>query len=371
VTVLAIVQARTGSTRLPGKVLAELGGRPLLRFMLDRLESLKVDKLVVATSDDPDDDRVEAVAQAAGVACVRGPEHDVLARFALALRSHPADTVVRLTADCPLMDPEVVNQLIVHFRRTGADYASNTLVRTYPDGLDAEVLTAGALETADREAVDPVEREHVTPFIYRRPARFRLAALRQDRLLGHERWTVDTAADLDRVRRAVTQLRGRTDPNWQEILDILGPSPSPASPLRILRACDVEDVVALARQDPLRAGGHKSDPRSLHSLLERSLDDPAVRAWIVMTGERLTGALFVIVDDCVGEIGLLLARRGTAPLSVVGEPLQAALSSDQQVCRLLLRGPLDADATRVVRAAGYHSEGTDEVWDRRPQRGST
>ncbi len=175
----------------------------MLRFMLERLESLKVDRLVVATSDYPEDDRVEAVAQAAGVVCVRGPEQDVLARFALALRSNPADTVVRLTADCPLIDPEVVNQLIVLFRRTGVDYASNTLVRTYPVGLDAEVLTAVALETADREATDPVEREHVTPFIYRRPARFRLAALRQDRLLGHERWTVDTAADLDRVRRMV------------------------------------------------------------------------------------------------------------------------------------------------------------------------
>ena len=369
-TVLAVVQARTGSKRLPGKVLADVGGRPMLRFMLERLESLKVDRLVVATSDYPEDDRVEAVAQAAGVVCVRGPEQDVLARFALALRSNPADTVVRLTADCPLIDPEVVNQLIVLFRRTGVDYASNTLVRTYPVGLDAEVLTAVALQTADCEATDPVEREHVTPFIYRRPARFRLAALRQDRLLGHERWTVDTAADLDRVRRMVTQLGPRTDPSWQEILDVLGPSPSSASPLRILRARDIEEVVALAGQDPLRAGGHNSEPRSLRSLLERSLDDPAVRVWIVLTGERLAGALFVIVDDCVGDIGLLLARHGRVSLSVVGESLQAALNSDEQICRLLLRGPLGADDTSVLRAAGYHPEGTDEVWDRRRQRSS-
>jgi spore coat polysaccharide biosynthesis protein SpsF len=370
VTALAVVQARTGSTRLPGKVLADLGGKPLLQFMLDRLESLRVDMLVVATSDHPDDDRVEAVAQSAGVPCVRGPEHDVLARFALALRSNPADTVIRLTADCPLIDPEVVNQLIVVFRRTGADYASNTLVRTYPVGLDAEVMTAAALESADSEAADPVEREHVTPFIYRRPARFRLAALRQDRLLSHERWTVDTPADLDHVRRVVTQLAARTDSSWQEILDVVGPSPSPTSPLRILRACDVEGVVALACQDPLRAG-HQSDPRSLRSLLERSLDDMAVRAWIVVTTQGLTGAIFVTVDDCVGDIGVLLARQGGAPLWVVGNPLQAALSSDEQICRLLLRGPLDADCTRVVRAAGFLSEGADERWDRRPQRAST
>jgi hypothetical protein len=114
-----------------------------------------------------------------------------------------------------------------------------------------------------------------------------------------------------------------------------------------------------------------SDPRSLRSLLKRSLDDPSVRVWIVMTGERLEGALFVIVDDCVGEIGLVLARHGSVPFSVVGEPLQAALSSSLQICRLLLRGPLDAGDTRVVRAAGYHSEGSDEVWERNLQRGST
>ncbi|MGA2522455.1 MAG: NTP transferase domain-containing protein, partial [Acidimicrobiales bacterium] len=143
-TVLAVVQARTGSTRRPEKVLADVGGKPMLRFMLDRLEGLKVGSLVVATSDRPDDDRVEAVAQDAGVACVRGPEDDVLARFAVALRTNPANSVLRLTADCPLIDPGVVNQLIAHFHEAGVDYASNTLARTYPVGLDAEVMTADA-----------------------------------------------------------------------------------------------------------------------------------------------------------------------------------------------------------------------------------
>ena len=115
--------------------------------MLDRLERLKVDGLVVATSDRPGDDRVEAArARSAGVACVRGPEDDVLGRFALALRKQSADSVVRLTADCPLVDPDLVNQLIAHYRQTGADYASNTLVRTFPVGLDAEAMTAGAVE---------------------------------------------------------------------------------------------------------------------------------------------------------------------------------------------------------------------------------
>jgi len=371
VTVLAVVQARTGSTRLPAKVLADLDGRPLLRFMLDRLNSLKVDKLVVATSDRPEDDRIEDVAQKAGVACLRGPEDDVLSRFALVLRYNSADAVVRLTADCPLIDPAVVNQLVTCFRRTGADYASNTLVRTYPNGLDAEVLTAAALEAANREAEDPVEREHVTPFVYRRPARFRLAALRQDLLLGHEKWAVDTAADLDRVRRLVARIKEGSGASWQEILGVRGPSPSPGSPLQILRSCDIENVLALARDDPICFGRPISDLPSLRLLMERSLDDPAIRAWVVVSEDRLTGALFVTVDDGVGEVGLLLKRKGPPRLLVIGEPLRAAISSDLQLLRLYLPGPLDPDSVRVVRAAGYHQEGTHEVWERHPQAGPT
>ena len=217
--------------------------------------------------------------------------------------------------------------------------------------------------------MDPVEREHVTPFIYRRPGRFRLAALRQERLLAHERWTVDTPGDLDHVRDVVARLGGRTDPGWQEILDVVGESSPPSSPLQLLRARDVEDVVAVALRDPIRVGRLAKDPGLLHLLVERSLDDPAVRAWIVMTGTRLTGALTVTVDDCVGEIGLILAGHASGALSVIGGPLHRALASDQQVCRLFLRGPLDAASTGVVRSAGYHAEGTDEVWDR-PQRRS-
>ena len=200
VSTLVVVQARAGSTRLPGKVLMPVGGRPMLAFMLARLESVRCDDLVVATSTDGRDDAVAEVAAAAGVSVVRGSESDVLARFVAALDAHPADVVVRLTADCPLIDPAVVNEAIAVRAATGADYASNTLVRTYPDGLDVEVLTADALRAAAAEAVDPVEREHVTPFVYRRPERFRLAAVVGPEPLGDLRWTVDTADDLDRIR---------------------------------------------------------------------------------------------------------------------------------------------------------------------------
>ena len=199
-----------------------VGGRPMLAFMLARLESVRCDDLVVATSTDGRDDAVAEVAADAGVSVVRGSESDVLARFVAALDAHPADVVVRLTADCPLIDPEVVNEAIAVRAATGADYVSNTLVRTFPDGLDVEVLTADALRAAAAEAVDPVEREHVTPFVYRRPERFRLAAVVGPEPLGHLRWTVDTADDLDRIRTIVAALGDPLTAGWREIVAVAG-----------------------------------------------------------------------------------------------------------------------------------------------------
>jgi spore coat polysaccharide biosynthesis protein SpsF len=219
VDAIAVVQARMGSSRLPGKVLADLDGVPMLRFMLDRLSSAPVDLIVVATSTDERDDPVVEIATAAGVAIVRGPEQDVLRRYAIALDAHPAETVVRLTADCPLTDPGLVSTALTRHRETGADYTSNTLVRTFPDGLDVEVVQASALRAADAEAVDVVEREHVTPFVYRRPERFELAAFTCDRFLGDERWTVDDAEDLAFLRWLVAAL-GRHDFPWPDAVDL-------------------------------------------------------------------------------------------------------------------------------------------------------
>ena len=211
-----------GSTRLPGKVLADLGGRPALGFMLERLTRLEVDNLVVATSDLPADDAVEDVAGAMGVAVVRGPEQDVLSRFALVLDAFPATDVVRLTGDCPLTDPAIVTTAIDIHRHASADYTSNTLVRTFPDGLDVEVVTAAALREASQEAVDPDEREHVTPFVYRRPERYRLASFESGEDLGAERWTLDTAADLERLRAIVDKLDDPVAAGWRDILAVAG-----------------------------------------------------------------------------------------------------------------------------------------------------
>jgi len=163
VTTVALIQARMGSTRLPGKVLAELAGRPVLDWVVAAARAVPgVDRVAVATSDTDRDDPVAAWCADNGVSCHRGPEDDVLERFRGAAKAEEADTVMRLTADAPLLDPEVCGQVLLLLERTGADYASNVEPPCWPDGLDCEAFTFAALETAAREARRPSEREHVT-----------------------------------------------------------------------------------------------------------------------------------------------------------------------------------------------------------------
>lgn len=201
--ILGIIQARMSSTRLPGKVLADVAGMPMLGRQVERLRrSRRMDELVLATSDQASDDAVADYAARLDLTVVRGDLTDVLGRFGRALEAFPeAATVVRMTADCPLTDWRVLDAVIEHHAATRADYASNTpQVRTYPHGLDVEVMTGAALRTALFEATDPYEREHVTPFLYRNPRRFRIESLSQSPSLAHLRWTVDHPEDLDFVR---------------------------------------------------------------------------------------------------------------------------------------------------------------------------
>ena len=175
---VAIVQARMGSRRLPGKVLALLGGSPVIWHVITRAaQGRTVDQVVVATSDQPGDDQISGWCEAEGLRCVRGPEADVLSRYALAAEASAADVVVRVTADCPLLSPAVLDLVVDARAAAGADYASNTLARGFPHGLDVECLTRAALDSAAAEALDPEEREHVTPFVYNRPDRFHLASV--------------------------------------------------------------------------------------------------------------------------------------------------------------------------------------------------
>lgn len=191
------------STRLPGKVMAPVLGEPMISRQIERLRRARlIDELVVATSTEPSDDPLAAHCEGLGVAVFRGPLEDVLGRFCGALEAHPqAKTIVRLTADCPLADWTVIDEVIAHHHASGADYTANTpAARTFPHGLDTEVVRARALLEAGREARDPYEREHVTPFVNRRPERYQLASVSRLPSLAHLRWTVDVPGDLDFVR---------------------------------------------------------------------------------------------------------------------------------------------------------------------------
>jgi spore coat polysaccharide biosynthesis protein SpsF len=225
--IAAVVQARMSSSRLPGKVLEPLVGAPMLGRQLERIRGAQlVSKVIVATSEGPDDDPVAAVAADWGAECYRGSLEDVLDRLRCAALRAGADHVVRLTADCPLTDPQVVDEVIRAHLEGAHDYTSNVLEPSFPDGLDVEVVRREALERAWNEARDAHEREHVTPFLYRHPEEFSLGSVRCREDLSSRRWTVDHEEDLTFVRRVFEELYPQ-DPAftmWQ-VLDLLEREP--------------------------------------------------------------------------------------------------------------------------------------------------
>ena len=231
-SVVAIVQARMSSTRLPGKVLADLGPGTTLEVLVRRLGSASsLHAIVLATSTDPSDDPVAEAAAGLGMELVRGPLEDVLGRYELAASAHGADAVVRITADCPLVDAALVDRMVEMWRKGEADYVCNTIEpRTFPKGLDVEVVSRGALQAAAARATDPYDREHVTPYIRARPDEFPQLPLYMTPDLGEMRLTLDTEEDLDILRdtlgrigeaadlRSILATHG-FDPHVVEILD--------------------------------------------------------------------------------------------------------------------------------------------------------
>jgi spore coat polysaccharide biosynthesis protein SpsF len=198
------------SSRLPGKVMRPLLGQPMMVRQIERLRRAHaLGRIVVATSTNPEDTIVAETAAAIGCEVFRGSLQDVLGRYHAALEAlGPADHVVRVTADCPLTDWSVIDACIALHLDTGADYTSNTVERTYPKGLDVEIVKAPLLTLADAEAHDPYEREHVTPFFYRRPERFRIVQLTQSEDQSGLRWTVDTPADFVFTENVYLDLHG-------------------------------------------------------------------------------------------------------------------------------------------------------------------
>lgn len=225
--IIAILQARVSSTRLPGKVLRPILGVPMLERQLERLASLKaIDRLMVATSVEKSDMPIVQLCRTLGVDCFRGSLDDVLDRYYHAAEQLDPETVVRLTGDCPLADPEIIDAGIRYFLEHSYDYVSNIMDRTFPVGLDFEVFRYQSLETAWREARLPSEREHVTPFIKNRPERFHIGHFKNDVDLSHHRWTVDEPEDFKFVASVYEALYpGNPRFSMDDILDLLAQHP--------------------------------------------------------------------------------------------------------------------------------------------------
>ena len=273
---IAIIQARMSSSRLPGKVLIDISGKPLLQFMLARVQKAKsLDGVLLATTTDPSDDILEQFCQDQNIPCFRGSQTDVLDRFYRAATACHADVIVRLTADCPLIDPGLIDltmdvflgNLLSQNPSAGSILSENNFLRSYPNdfaanrfpppwkrtipiGLDVEICSIDSLHRAYMEADQPYQREHVLPYLYEgisfqesnllpgqewyiqsgySPRGFRVSLLNHSPDVGSLRWTVDTPADLEFVREVVAHFETQPDFSWRDILDLLEREPHLAS----------------------------------------------------------------------------------------------------------------------------------------------
>lgn len=226
--IVVIIQARMGSTRLPGKVLKKLMDKTVLSHVIDRCKQIKlVDQVVVATSNKADDIQIIREAEWNNVECFAGSEEDVLQRYYLAAQKYEADVVVRITSDCPLLDPTICSQIIAQFFQiNNIDYCSNALVRSFPRGLDVEVISFNALEQAYDNANKQHQREHVTPYIYENPQIFTISNFVNSRDYSHLRWTLDTLDDWILIEKIYQELYGTSDFNsWKNVLDLFHQNP--------------------------------------------------------------------------------------------------------------------------------------------------
>lgn len=224
---VSILQARTSSSRFPEKVLKLILNKPMLQHQIERLKRCKlIDHFIVATSILPEDEQISKLCQDIDVQCFCGPLDDVLERVYQAAKPYSPDHLVRLTGDCPLCDPELIDSVIQFHIDGDYDYSSNTITPTFPDGLDVEVCRFECLEIAECEATLQSQREHVTPFIHQQPDRFKLGNYHNNRDLSFLRWTVDEVADFELVTKIYTDLYPHNPSfNTSDILDWLDRHP--------------------------------------------------------------------------------------------------------------------------------------------------
>ena len=217
-----IVQARMGSTRLPGKVMMDLGGATVLARVVQRLRRASlIGELIIATTFDPADDVIVEECKALGVAFFRGEVRDVLDRYYRTALHFGAEVIVRITSDCPLIEPEVTDRVIDTFLEQRPDYASNAVQRTYPRGLDTEVFTFDALKRTWQKAQRPYQRSHVTAYIYENPEQFKIVSVTGDADYSWQRWTVDTPDDLRFIREVYELMGNDPDFYWRDVLSLL------------------------------------------------------------------------------------------------------------------------------------------------------
>jgi spore coat polysaccharide biosynthesis protein SpsF len=228
--IVCIIQARMGSSRLPGKVLMDICGQPMLAWVVERVRrSNKINQVVVATTTDESDEPIVEYCLANKIACTRGDVFDVLDRYYQAASQYQADIVVRVTADCPLIDPQLIDQVIEELQTRGLDFTANRLPppfkRTFPIGLDVEAASIRAFTEAWQNAEQLHEREHVMPYLYSGPVKYKTSVIQAEADFGSQRWTVDTPEDLEFIRRVVALLGGRKDFTWHDILNLVQAHP--------------------------------------------------------------------------------------------------------------------------------------------------
>lgn len=227
--IIAIIQARMGSTRLPRKVMKKILGKEVILHDIDRLKQIKnLDKIVVATTTKKEDDIIVETIENynSSIGIFRGSENDVLDRYYKAAREFDANIIVRITSDCPLIDPRVSNKVIEVFLNNNLDYCSNGLKQTYPRGLDTEVFSFEALEKSWKEAKENYQREHVTPYIYGHPEKFKLLNVSNYKNLSHLRWTLDTIEDFNFINEIYKKLYNENKIFYMEdVLKILKNKP--------------------------------------------------------------------------------------------------------------------------------------------------
>ncbi|MGD0212631.1 MAG: glycosyltransferase family protein [Terriglobales bacterium] len=228
--VVAIIQARMGSTRLPGKVLKDLGGETVLARVVKRTRrAILLDEVVVATSVLPADDAIVRECESLKVACFRGDELDVLDRYYRAAQKFAADAIVRITSDCPLIDPELIDATIRSGLDQRADYASNALIEMYPRGLGVEVCTVNALARAWSDGKENYQRTHVTPYLYENQELFKVVSIIGEADYSKYRWTLDTPEDLELIRAIYQHFGNRDSIRWIEVLDLMEARPDLAA----------------------------------------------------------------------------------------------------------------------------------------------